>query len=111
MNTSQLSGRSIVIGASDLWTVPITGTVHSIDQDRLVASVDFGDGLVLSGVSFSHAVVSVRYQSQSLLDLFRGLEVVCAVTLIPHGRFIYERPFDLSWWRGGWAGIAGVKFG
>ncbi len=58
--------------------------------------------------TYSHAVISPRQGRDNIDAFFSGKPLSSAVTWIPTNRFNPNKPFDISWWRGGAAAIADV---
>jgi hypothetical protein len=66
---------------------------------------------LLSPVSYQsvlceYLVASPRYVGQDMSMVWSIGRIEASVTCIPEARAINADPFDLSWWRGGSAGLA-----
>ncbi|MDP3938626.1 MAG: hypothetical protein Q8R92_10885 [Deltaproteobacteria bacterium] len=53
-------------------------------------------------------VASPRHEASEVGEIAVGRPVFCALTQVPQDRIDAEDPFDLSWWRGGIAGLAEI---
>jgi len=109
MSHPQLTGKILEIGPSDLSQAPILAIVIALDSAFSVAALRLEPPMQTDSETFSHAVISVRHEGHSFIDVADGLEITCAVTLVSDQRFSSVAPLDVSWWRGGNAAIANVS--
>lgn len=107
MNSSWIN-RHILIADNDLIQGDIEGTIIGVKEStvslKLAAPVH-----TPSGTECRHMVVSARHENTSLEDILSGKPVLCALTLIPLGKFDPLNPCDVSWWRGGGAATGDIR--
>jgi hypothetical protein len=110
MDINQLVGRHVqIVGADpDLFGSRVEALVLAIDAPSQSLLVEFKAPAQIGEKAYQFAVASPRLQRDNLGVLLGSGTLGCGITCIPHDRYNAARPFDLSWWRGGAAGIADV---
>lgn len=108
MSSSPLIGRRVRILANDIILLDLMAHIACIDESdrRILLQLDFP--LIISGKTFTYAVISPRLDKDNLSDLLISGTLGCSVTWVPKDLFDPVKPFDLSWWRGGVAAITDV---
>jgi hypothetical protein len=116
---SELIDRDIKIGPIDVFAtgvLPInvvnkgsSGRILAVSPDDSTVAIRLSEPLEWKNVIYSYVIASVRHEGRTMGELLSGHSVLCAITWISAERFDHNRPFDLSWWRGGPAGIADLK--
>ena len=108
MDIKQLVGNKVRILENDLFEKSNVAIIRAIDVDNksLLLEVSFQKQVDQQTPVF--VVAQVRYCNNDLSNLIAGNVLHCNLTCIPRDRYNLEKPFDLSWWRGGDTIIAGV---
>lgn len=106
--SATLNGRFVKIKANDFVQSDLLAYVQEssdLDQKILLA---LALPLIVANVTYSHAVISPRLAKDGIDTLLGKGLLGCAVTWVPVARFDLNKPFDVSWWRGGGAAITDV---
>lgn len=112
-----LTGKTLLIKLSDPWDLGESFGWRPLAAEVVAARVDDEGGALLvrmkspfiyKDVRCEYFVAAPRHEDSSVEDLTAGRPVLCAITRVPEDRLKAEDPFDLSWWRGGVAGIGEV---
>lgn len=116
MNHSGLIGYPVVFGDVDMFNsdtnnLPLerlNGQIIAVNATSTAATVRFTKPIHHRANTYSHAVISSRLREDDLDLLLRNKMVLCGITLVPEQQFLVSAPLDISWWRGGNAGITTV---
>jgi len=108
MDINQLIGRQVHVRATDLFDAPVAALIRAIDLDSKSLFLEFVAPAQVGARTYPFAVARPRLQRDRLSVLLSSGTLGCAVTCIPRDRYDAAKPFDLSWWRGGGAGIGDV---
>lgn len=103
----ELLNQTVVAIVSDLSSEPIEGVVVGISSKSIALRLATPINLP-SGETAWHLVASIRHDNRSLIDIAAGQLVLCGIILVPVTQFDEAKPCDVSWWRGGGAGIGDV---
>jgi len=115
--TLRLKGKTLLIRLSDPWDLgesfgwePLSAVVIATKADDKGGAllVRMKRPFIYKDVRCEYFVAVPRHENFSVADLAVGRPVLCAITRVPEDRLEAEDPFDLSWWRGGVAGIGEV---
>ena len=108
IDIKQLIGNKVCILENDLFWKSNTAIIRAVDVDikSLLLEMFFQEQVDKQTCIF--VIAQVRYLNNDLSNLIEGNVLHCNLTCIPSDRFNPDKPFDLSWWRGGSAMIAGV---
>lgn len=108
MDIKQLIGKKARILENDLFGRSNVAIIRAIDVDNksLLLEISFQEQADKQASVF--VVAQVRYRNNDLSNLIERNVLHCNLTCIPRDRYNPEKPFDLSWWRGGGTMIAGV---
>ncbi len=106
---NNLINQIVVFPSNDLFQSAVEGIV--IANDNKTIAVKLLEAFELNnGKECTHLVAKLRYEDQSFESAKEGDCILCALTLVPHERFNSNDPCNVSWWRGGNAAIADVRF-
>jgi hypothetical protein len=112
-----LVGKTVLIRLSDPWELgesfgwePLSAVVISAKGN------DHGGALLVrldspftyKDVRCEYFVARPRHEGSNVEELLSGSPVLCSITRISEERLKAQDPFDLSWWRGGVAGIGAI---
>jgi len=115
--TVRLTDKAVLIKLSDPWDLGESSAWKPLAAAVVAAKADDEGGALLvrlkspfvyKDVRCEYFVAVPRHENCSVEDLTVGRPLLCAITRIPADRLEAEDPFDLSWWRGGVAGIAEI---
>ena len=107
MEIDKLIGQQIYVRTSELFSVPTYAVIRAVDMDSKALLLEFTSPVHIGTQTYVVAVAYPRLQRDDLNVLLSTGVIGCAVTCVPCDRFDSLKPFDLSWWRGGGAVIAG----
>lgn len=108
MNHTLLLGRDVKVRADGLINSDSFARVINISEHERKLLLELAAPITISGVIFTHAIVSPRLARDDLNVLLDKGVLGCALTWVPKERFDQTKPLDLSWWRGGPAAITDV---
>lgn len=83
-------------------------TIINIDHNTKQFLLRLDESIVIQGKLYKYAIAGTRLENQYLEMLFENVYLGCSVTLVPDSQFDIEKPFDLSWWRGGASAITSI---
>ena len=115
--SEQLAGRQVVIKLSDPWELgeslgwqPLSAVIVAAKGNDEVAAllVRLKQPFVFKDLRCEYFIAVPRLETSRLAALATGEPVFCAITRVGEDRLEADDPFDLSWWRGGVAGIGEV---
>ncbi len=113
-----LSGTNVLIKLSDPWDLGESFGWEPVPAVIVAARKDEGGGALLmridrpfvyKDVRCEYFVARPRYDGTTVDSLTTGGSILCGITRVPVDRLEADDPFDLSWWRGGVAGIGEVE--
>lgn len=116
--TVELTGRTVLIRLSDPWELgeslrwaPLAAVILAAKTDEQGGAlfVRIKEPFLYKNLRCEYFVMQPRHESSSVEDLRPDRPVLCAITRVPEERSSDEDPFDLSWWRGGIAGIGEIS--
>jgi hypothetical protein len=102
------NNRLVIIKANDFFSSDLPAYVRGASDHEQKILLEFDQPLVIGNVTYSHAVISPRLARDDIRRLSNKGALGCAVTWVPAGRFDSNKPFDVSWWRGGGAAVTDV---
>ena len=108
MNGTLLIGRDVKIRANDFIQMDLVARITYVSEHDRKILLNLSAPITVSGVTYTHAVASLRLARDDLDGLLHSGVLGCAVTWIPKDRFDQGKPFDLAWWRGGAAAVTDV---
>lgn len=108
MGSSSLKGRKARILANDIIYLDLMAHITCIDEFDRKILLQLDSPVMISGNTFTYAVISPRLDKNNLSDLLKSGTLGCSVTWVPKDLFDPVKPFNLSWWRGGAAAITDV---
>lgn len=104
-----LCGQFVTIKENQFILLDLPACVMQADDLNQKVLLRLDSPILVNDVTYSHAVISPRLAKDSIDNLLRNGMLGCAVTWIPETRFDLNKPFDISWWRGGGAAITDVR--
>lgn len=105
---NELVGRQVNLRGPDpnLFGAPAAAVIRATDPTSRALLLEFMSPIQIGGNTYPFAVASPRLQCDDWKVLISSGRLPCAVTFVPRDRYDPEKPFDLSWWRGGGAALA-----
>ena len=112
--TKDLRGLIINIRISDPWDLgnalgwpELNGEIINTNNKSVIIKLD--DPFVYKDVRCEYFITSSRYVDQNFDSFLLKKILTCGFTRIPPAQIDSEKPFDLSWWRGGIAFIGNIQ--
>jgi len=79
----------------------------SIDNEKLLLQLD--KIITYKANIYNYVVATQRHVGRGLERLERGVTFGCRLTWISNDRYNSNKPFDVSWWRGGSAATGSIQ--
>jgi hypothetical protein len=115
---ARLTGKRVLIRLSDPWDLgesfgwePLGAEIVAIRDNAECGALllRLENPFIYKDVRCEYFVATPRHEGTSVQDMVtRKSPVLCGITCVSEDRLEAEDPFDLSWWRGGVAGIGDV---
>src|SRR6266849_4198882 len=103
-----LINRRVMVLESDAIHMTQAAQSTKVSQLEKALLLEFGQPSLIEGKGYRYAIASPRLERDDLTTLLQKGSLSCGVTWVPEERFNEQRPFDLSWWRGGAAAITDI---
>lgn len=104
----QLIGSQVRVLAVDLFEVAVPAIIRATDDGYTALLLEFVPPVQADGVKYKFAVARARLARDDLETLLRDGKIGCGLICIPPNRYDHNKPFDVSWWRGGGSAIGDV---
>ncbi len=112
-NVRNIVGVKVELRVSDPWDFctlygsgPFTANIERVQPPALLVRLDCPFNY--RGEQHEYLIVQLRHSDNNVYSFREGRELLVGTTAIPTARAVGERPFDLSWWRGGLALLGSV---
>lgn len=109
MDATVLKGKKVQVTAGDLFSLPVSAVICSLDVGSHTLLLEFDRPLSIESEMYSFAVARPRLARDKLENLLNEGAFGCALICVPRERHNPANPFDLSWWRGGGAAVAELR--
>lgn len=108
MSFSQFAGRAVLIRTNDFFQMDLAAHIACASEtdQKLLLAIDCP--ITIRGSTYVHAVAMPRLAKDDLTTLLNSGSLGCSITWVSNDKFDSDRPFDLTWWRGGAAAVADV---
>jgi hypothetical protein len=111
MDENQLIGRQVRIRAAEPSGVTVAAAIRAVDPESSSLLLEFVLPARIGSLACPYAVARPRLERDDLGTLLDSGVLGCGIVCVPPDRYDPERPFDLSWWRGGGAVIGDLVLG
>lgn len=101
-----LADLNVVIISDSLIDQPVSAVIRQIDSKAKALVLEMKPFLQINGQVCEFAVAKLRSVREGTSSLPDNEALLFAVIFVPVARYSADRPFDVSWWRGGAADIA-----
>lgn len=101
-----LSRRIGIIPDEDEPPRVIVGEVLAVRRSVETVVLELIEDVEVDNQEVTYAVASARHEGVTFHCLSKGESILCGVTFATSAQFKKDKPFDVSWWRGGAARIS-----
>ena len=108
MNDLSIIGRKVRVIANEFIQTDLSAHIIYASETEKKLLLEMDTPIILSGMTYTHAVASPRLAKDDLDTLIESGALGCSVTWVSKDRFDRNKPFDLSWWRGGAVAVTDV---
>jgi hypothetical protein len=105
---NKIIGETVLIRANDFINKETLATIDKLDNTGNKLLLLLNEPLLNANERYLYAIAEPRLSKDALQNLIDYAKLGCNLTWIPQDRMNCEKPFDISWWRGGAVAIADI---